>query len=229
MISDDYSYTEEELLRVESELRERAEAISETQPGIEAEIAGIEDALREVDEPGSRKVLLDMLADAKAKLAQVIQESGKVVAAALYHDTHHKYTPADVTHWYAEAYEHGAGADRVTPTLVSHLVHLKAVPNAPFRAEVQGVSDEEELLMAENLQAWFTTFGLPGTFIREPVPGSTRATTPQPAGIYYRLLGMKPYPAGGKMTRTHFKLFVSYEQADAMRRALNMTPQQAGI
>ena len=236
-----------ELTKIEHELRLRAERISKTQKSLEVEIDQHEAAIREIlDDDAGDPEYDDMLArhyetlwQKKDELAGLMAESSDLVASALFQDDHHHYTPSDVMAWYTEAYAKDAEGTRVTPKLVSDILHMRVVPNAPFRNEVTSVGRSEQLLIAENMEVYFhdaeymaSLFdedGLQGdTFIQvnQNHDGTHAANVNQ---RFLRLLGLSPYPKCAKQNHPRVKLFVTYEIADAMRQALNLSPQQAGV
>jgi hypothetical protein len=146
------------------------------------------------------------------------------------------YNAADVALWCDRAVEMGAARPRLDQALLLDLVHVRKVPNYPFRAALErrlklpsGLLESESALRSR--VALDTHRALKQ--IEEKRGGSFGSASLVHKGngqsrILNRWLGVETSPAPSGTMPT-LRLFVTYEQAEALARALDLTPQQAGI
>lgn len=160
---------------------------------------------------------------------ETLQEDLGACRWQLYHMTAEAigsdYQAADIALWCDRAEEMGACHPRLDRALLMDLVHVRKVPNAPFRdrlAVCNVTLAHAVLLVYRHLSDI------------EKVEGESFSAaslmddkSPQPR-ILERWLGMALCPAKAPR-QPSLRLFVGYEQAVALARALDMDPLTAGI
>lgn len=144
------------------------------------------------------------------------------------------YNAADVALWCERAIEMGAVHPRLDQALLMELVHVRKVPNEPFRTRLaclmDGSDDPERKgrvvrrvhrALSKIEQARGEQHGSASLLANGISQG--RMGVPQ-GRILERWLGMETAgdPPG-------LRLFVSYEQAEALAIALDLSPHDAGI
>lgn len=154
-----------------------------------------------------------------------------------------EYNAADIALWCERAVKMGATHPRIDQTLLLDLVHVRKVPNEPFRARYADLIDQapdspnarasgngKRVAIAAPLltkihrtlsrmeQARGENYGS-ASLIHDGVP-QTR--------MLERWLGMQTIPSTRGFPPS-LRLFVSYEQAEALAIALGMEPHAAGI
>lgn len=163
----------------------------------------------------------------------VVDEDGDVVD--------YPYTPADVKEWCDGAVEMGCAPPEFKAKRIANLIRLREVPNAPFRkrlTELLADSRDEEITLSritvavagalkqleEQADADPKGYGSKH-FVSKWGRDATRVT----ARTHHtkRMLGMVPNPGTGE--RPSRRLFLTYEQALAFMRVLDMTPHEAGL
>lgn len=113
-----------------------------------------------------------------------------------------RYSADEIKGWYVTAVEKGCVRPKVGKALIEDLMYVRKVPNAPFRAVVQEMVDND-IPMPDSMK---TVLG------SEPLR---------------RIVGIEPHCQPGAVNS--LRLYVTYEQGVALARLLGMTPQQAGV
>lgn len=146
------------------------------------------------------------------------------------------YNAADVALWCERALEMGAGHPRLDQALLIELVEVRKVPNYPFRAALDRLLNlPTDLVGSENTLRSRVVLDTHRALLKiEEDRGESHGAAslvekgvPQ-TRILNRWLGIETFPNPAPRA-PGLRLFVSYEQAEALARALNLTPHAAGI
>jgi hypothetical protein len=211
--------------RLEKRAQELGVRLAALDPASEAsaELEGEVDDVEE-DLAWARYGLYQLVADAMA----VVDEDG---------DTHYRYTGADVKAWCDRALEMGCGHPSFRSTTLMDLINLRQVPNAPFRERLaelleRNAGEEEGTIAHFTLSVAAALKQIEAE--RGQVYGSKHFVGPMDASgrrcpqnrQTEQLLGMRGKDNGRAGS---LRLFIPYEVALAFMRALDMSPQQAGL
>lgn len=187
------------------QLRARLEAL-DPESAASAELTGrLEDV--EEDIQWVQYGIYQLTADALA----TVLEDGEV---------EYKYTAADVKAWCDRAEELGVAPPQIRACQLCDLVRMRSVPNAPLRdryeaserSEVDIIADVHRHLRQLELEH-DADYGAKH-FVMNGHPQTRQAE---------RVLGIQPKDTGS------LRLFIPYEMGVAFARALDMTPQEAGL
>jgi hypothetical protein len=146
------------------------------------------------------------------------------------------YIAADVALWCDRAQEMGAGHPRLDLELLLDLIHVRKVPNAPFRAALArllrlplGFVGQENTREARILLKTYNALRAAEDARGENYGAASLVASQGPqTRVLRRWLGIETYPNPAPRL-PGLRLFVSYEQAEALAFALNLSPHQAGI
>lgn len=135
---------------------------------------------------------------------------------------------ADVAAWCRRAVDMGANHPRIDRALLLDLLHVRKVPNEPFRTKADEVISNAEIgtitkLVHRHLKA------IPGDHGAASLITTNNGVTHPQIRILKRWLGMETCPASKPSRLPSLRLFVTYEQGLALARALDLDPYQAGL
>jgi hypothetical protein len=133
------------------------------------------------------------------------------------------YIAADVAGWCERAVAMGAGHPRIDRADLWDLLHVRKVPNAPFRAALRG--DVTGAMVAEVHRRLSKIERERG--VSCGASGLLSSNGPQ-TRLVRRWLGMETNPGRGSYLPT-LRIFIGYEQAEVLAHVLNLAPHQAGI
>lgn len=142
-----------------------------------------------------------------------------------------EYNAADIALWCERAVAMGAYHPRLDTSILLDLVHVRQVPNAPFRecyerqlgrttdpARKARVTLNVHRALSRIEHARGASYGS-ASLVEGDKPQSR---------ILERWLGVQPNPGGGDPLPT-VRLFVKYEQAEALAVAFDLSPHSSGI
>lgn len=138
-----------------------------------------------------------------------------------------EHTAADVASWCQHAIDLGARHPRIGLALLRHLLHVRKVPNAPFRERLKKYLDKGgEMAPVVTLVHRHLKDVERETGEEFGSANLMHHSHPQPR-VLERLLGMQTTSYGGDK-KPSLCLFISYELALALGRAFDLTPHQSG-
>jgi hypothetical protein len=123
-----------------------------------------------------------------------------------------RYSTADVLSWVRRAVEMGAAIPNLGPETVEDVFRLTRVPNAALRdrfLRLQGLGEMNSNALAERAK-FRRPDGMPD------------------AALVERLLGLV-VTEGGEGRNASLRLFVTYDQAVALAKGLDLDPHLAGV
>jgi hypothetical protein len=211
------------LLEREEELRVGARALTRRLKHLETQAA---DLRGEIDSNLSRRwKALDHLED--------LQENIRLVRWGLYELTANAigtdHNAADVALWCERALEMGATHPRLDQDLLMDLVHVRKVPNESFRARyIHLTARNDDIKQPITRQVYLNLVRIEGERGEKYGSASLMVGNKPQARTIERWLGVQTTP-GPSTSPPTLRLFVRYEQAEALALTFDMAPHQAGI
>jgi hypothetical protein len=132
------------------------------------------------------------------------------------------YPPVEVLGWMARAVEMDCEVPVVGKAVLRRVFRLELIPNARFRARYEELHASGAITSSKSLA------------YRLGITKRERGQTVGDGSAVERMLGLVPTAdtrgrGGGGEEYKRLRLFVTYEQADALAHALGMTNHEAGV
>lgn len=215
-----------DLARRENQMRIDARALTGTIKKLERRGGKLRRVLDSIEDPITDSISTQMCAELDAlgvEMRSARWALYQLTAFAIGGD----YRACDIHAWCDRAQQMGASHPNLDFDLLLDLVHVRKVPNAPFRERLQeltGRGKDELTYLNHTYRHLRDIEGADGCYGAASLMASGK---PQPRALH-RLLGMATRPTTADRPPS-LRLFVSYEQGVALSRALDMEPLQAGI
>lgn len=187
------------------------------------------EARAELDAAGDSPslALIGKVEDIEQDFRDALRAAYRMVA----HATGWVYMPAEVESWYERAVDMGACRPQLGKAIVSDLLRHRKVPNARFRERIMERLGKGESMHSIGFTFWQHLCALEGemgvdlgsrSLVRKDGDEVNCDTS-----RFSRLLGIVTKPEGDRLPSV--RLYISYEHAVALARALDMSPLEAGV
>lgn len=203
--------------------RARCKEIADRIVEVEGQVVALQDR--------SSQLGIARLCRLEEEVDRLWHEIYRVVACAL----HWRYSENDVAAWYARADDMAAKGTTISPSLIEHLVRKVKVPNAPLLARFSElVAAQKQAAIEERNRVFVAEEDL-----KQPQKGGYElgSTGNTVATRVAELTGIDRRDVERYLGFTHrvdqgvrrLHIFIDYDKAVTLSRALGMNPHEAGV